>query len=253
MIQARVLPASRGYAWLLDSLRLYLRNPAILIALTMSYALILVMFSLSTVGQIIIALAQPLLAALIGNVVRQLRQSRQMSHEIFILGIKKSSMTLLHLGGLQVMGTLLVLLIALLLYGVPAKDQDAAFWQLLKLLPLVLPLTLAMWFAPYLANWHGLNAGKSIFFGVVAVLRNWRAFVVFGLGVILWALIIPSAILLLTNAVFGSHADFIGGFIRGFLAFMLGPTLITTAALSYFDVFITEPDTAMNVTPEQAA
>ena len=45
-----------------------------------------------------------------------------------------------------------------------------------------LPVALLMWYAPMLAAWHGLPAGKALFFSVVAVWRNLGAFVIYGLA-----------------------------------------------------------------------
>lgn len=45
-----------------------------------------------------------------------------------------------------------------------------------------LPVALLMWYAPMLAAWHRLPAGKALFFSMVAVWRNLGAFVVYGLG-----------------------------------------------------------------------
>jgi hypothetical protein len=44
-----------------------------------------------------------------------------------------------------------------------------------------LPLSLLFWHAPALVHWHGLTPAKSLFFSIVACLRNFWAFVVFGL------------------------------------------------------------------------
>jgi hypothetical protein len=45
-----------------------------------------------------------------------------------------------------------------------------------------LPLSLAMWHAPALVHWHGVEPVKSIFFSVVAVFRNFGAYALFGLA-----------------------------------------------------------------------
>ena len=45
-----------------------------------------------------------------------------------------------------------------------------------------LPVALLMWYAPLLVAWHGLPAGKALFFSVVAVWRNRGAFAVYGLA-----------------------------------------------------------------------
>ena len=45
-----------------------------------------------------------------------------------------------------------------------------------------LPVALLMWYAPMLAAWHGLSAGKALFFSVVAIWRNLGAFMVYVLA-----------------------------------------------------------------------
>lgn len=45
-----------------------------------------------------------------------------------------------------------------------------------------LPVALLMWYAPMLATWHRLPAGKALFFSIVAVWRNLGAFFVYGVG-----------------------------------------------------------------------
>ncbi len=44
------------------------------------------------------------------------------------------------------------------------------------------PVAMIMWYAPMLAAWHGLPAGKALFFSVVAVWRNLGAFTIYGVG-----------------------------------------------------------------------
>ena len=45
-----------------------------------------------------------------------------------------------------------------------------------------LPLFIAFWFAPALVHWHGVSPVKSLFFSVIAVMRNFWAFAVYGLA-----------------------------------------------------------------------
>ena len=46
-------------------------------------------------------------------------------------------------------------------------------------LALWIPVQLAFWFAPVLAAWQGMPAGKALFFSLFASLRNWSAFLVY--------------------------------------------------------------------------
>lgn len=47
---------------------------------------------------------------------------------------------------------------------------------------LYLPLSLLFWHAPALVHWHGVQPVKSLFFSLVACLRNFWAFTLFGLA-----------------------------------------------------------------------
>jgi len=47
---------------------------------------------------------------------------------------------------------------------------------------LYVPFSLAFWHAPALVHWHGVPAGKSLFFSFIACIRNLRAFAAYGLG-----------------------------------------------------------------------
>ena len=69
--------------------------------------------------------------------------------------------------------------------------QNAMWLSLL----LYMPLSMVFWHAPALVHWHGVPALKSLFFSTVACLRNWRAFLVFGL---MWTVVFMSTALILT-------------------------------------------------------
>jgi len=70
-------------------------------------------------------------------------------------------------------------------FGGEATEQPASLEKLpvreltLQLL-LYLPVMVAMWFAPFLAGWHGLEAGKAMFGSFVACWRNMGPLTVFG-------------------------------------------------------------------------
>ena len=69
--------------------------------------------------------------------------------------------------------------------------QNAMWLSLL----LYMPLSMVFWHAPALVHWHGVPALKSLFFSTVACLRNWRAFLVFGL---MWTVVFMSTALILS-------------------------------------------------------
>ena len=64
-----------------------------------------------------------------------------------------------------------------------------------------LPVALLMWYAPMLVAWHGLPAGKALFFSVVAVWRNRNVFIVYGVAWLAVWLTLSIAIALVTGLI----------------------------------------------------
>ena len=62
------------------------------------------------------------------------------------------------------------------------------------------PVMLAFWFAPALCYWHGMGAGKALFFSFFAAWRNTGAFLVYGLGWLVFMLLLP----MIAGAVLGA-------------------------------------------------
>jgi hypothetical protein len=77
-----------------------------------------------------------------------------------------------------------------------AMAQDpSGMTAMLVFLVLQLPLSLMFWHAPALVHWHQVTPVKSIFFSLVACLRNFWAFTVFGIA---WMAILLFAILVVS-------------------------------------------------------
>jgi hypothetical protein len=68
---------------------------------------------------------------------------------------------------------------------------------MLVFLLLQMPLSLMFWHAPALVHWHSVPPVKSVFFSLVACLRNFWAFTIFGLawgGILLFAMVVVSVL-----------------------------------------------------------
>jgi hypothetical protein len=77
-----------------------------------------------------------------------------------------------------------------------AMAQDPATQTaMLAFLVLQLPLSLMFWHAPALVHWHQVAPVKSIFFSLIACVRNFWAFTVFGLA---WMAVLIFAILVVS-------------------------------------------------------
>lgn len=77
--------------------------------------------------------------------------------------------------------------------------QNAAFFALV----LYVPLSMLFWHAPALVHWHGLPVGKSLFFSLVACLKNFWAYALYALA---WAamMMFAAALVVLTALLLGN-------------------------------------------------
>ena len=106
--------------------------------------------------------------------------------------------------------------------------QNAMWLSLL----LYLPLSMVFWHAPALVHWHGVPAIKSLFFSSVACLRNWRAFLVFGL---MWTVVFMSTALIL-SLVSGLMGD------GELVSVTLLPAMLMLAAMFFCSVYFSFRD-----------
>jgi hypothetical protein len=96
------------------------------------------------------------------------------------------------------------------------------------------PVLMLFWFAPPLAAWHGVGAGKALFFSFVACLMNWRAFVVYGVATALVTALMALGALMAAALL---SAKVVPGVLVLPLAILLLPTLFASFYASYRDVF----------------
>ena len=106
--------------------------------------------------------------------------------------------------------------------------QNAMWLSLL----LYMPLSMVFWHAPALVHWHGVPALKSLFFSTVACLRNWRAFLVFGL---MWIVVFMSTALIL-SLVSGLMGD------GELVSMTLLPAMLMLAAMFFCSVYFSFRD-----------
>lgn len=244
-MQARTLPAARGVAWVIGGFALYRRGPALLVMLTMFYLIVVVGSGLlAPVGPVALSVLLPTLTVLVANGCRILDRppGTAVDHAALVSGLKAQRGSLLRLGGLQLAGTLLILGIDWLFdasdWSAPALEEEALQpLHLLRLFALASPLFMAFWFAPLLTAWDRVPAAKSLFFSLVAALRNWRAFLAYGVAVTLIGIVLPGLLLLAATAVSAGGLELMSQAMRMLLFLVLMPVLMGSVYLSYRDVF----------------
>ena len=105
----------------------------------------------------------------------------------------------------------------------------------------------ALWYAPLLVAWHGLSASKAAFFSAAAAFINWRAFLVYGMAVMLLfgfvlLLALGGAMLLGGSGALQANSAMFS------VIWTLLPVWFASSYLSYRDVF--SEDNALEESPK---
>jgi hypothetical protein len=119
---------------------------------------------------------------------------------------------------------------------------QAGDFQLASLVSLALymPLSMMFWHAPALVHWHGVPPVKSLFFSLVASLRNFGAMSVYAL---LWGALFLSVMTMVTvlGAAFGGP-DLVG--------MLIFPTALILVAMFFTSMYFTYQDSFEETTGE---
>ncbi|MCC7059059.1 MAG: hypothetical protein IT508_02375 [Burkholderiaceae bacterium] len=252
-MQARQLPAIRGWNWIVDGFRLFRTNPALLTFLVFGYWLVLIFLNLvPLLGMVLAPLCVPALSVGVMNGCRALERTNENGFGLLFSGFGKNRSTLLVLGAAYLLGSLAVFagsalvddgaLLKIMMAGEHPPDDllesDQLLLALQVTLVLMVPVLMAFWFAPMLAAWDGLPAGKALFFSFVACLRNWRPFLMYGFGVALISAILPGLVLGLVGALSTPLLRMVAVAMSLPLLFVFVPTLFASFYVSYRDVFV---------------
>ncbi len=257
-MQALTLPARRGSGWLFEGFGIYRKKPWALSLLVSSYWLLMVTISyVPLIGQIVGPLLIPVFSVSLMNVCRLVAQEETLPPLSLFSGFKRNLRPLLQLG-------VVYFVLCLCLIGIISVFDDGMLYRLLaqgqrpsneamagqeamfmiRLLLFFLPIIVAYWFAPVLVAWHDLPVGKSLFFSVVACLRNWRAFLVYVVSVYFFGSLLMIVMAVLLRSVFaGMGQAFAGGLMMLVLLVVL-PGIYASFYVSYRDVFVTIDDDA---------
>lgn len=259
-MQAQRLPAARGTFWLVEGFRLFRRNPPFITALTLLYLSLVqgIAVLMPGVGPILLPLVLPALTLIVANGCRLVDARQRPGKATLLFGLAGNGPALLRLGGLQLIGALLLVLINGLinegndpfaaLDGAPGMGENegapadpaaevALLNALMRLMLLAMPLIVAFWFAPFLVGWDRVSPFKSLFFSTVASWRNWRPMLMFGVAAIVVAGIVPGFFLILASQVAGASLGMAFLVMRLLLIFLIAPVLTASVYVSYRDIF----------------
>ena len=199
-MKLNIVPARTGITWVKSGIRVFWQQPMAMAALF--FMTVAAMSLASLVPLIGPALALALLpSATLAMMVASAEavQGRFPTPAVLLVAFRTGRQRLRHmlvLGALYAGGFLAVIAVSALfdggqfalvyLAGEPMTreiaentDFQLAMWVAMGL---YLPLSLLFWHAPGLVHWHGVPPVKSLFFSLVACVRNFGAFTVYSLG-----------------------------------------------------------------------
>jgi hypothetical protein len=166
-MQARSLPAVRGWHWIVGGFRLFRKNPALLTFLVFGYWLMLIFGNLvPLIGVIVAPLCVPALSVSIMNGCRSIEREDPVQFGILFSGFQRNLRQLVLLGALYLAGSIAILamsaavdggaLFEIMLAGKrpepTALEDEGLLLALQAALALTVPLLMAFWFAPLLAG-----------------------------------------------------------------------------------------------------
>lgn len=249
-MKLNIVPARTGLLWVKLGIQTFFKQPLALAGLFFMF--MAVMTVASQVPFIGIALAMALLpAATLGLMAatREASDGRFPMPTVLLAAFragKQQARAMLLLGALYALGFLLAMGASWLVDGggfarvylggaTPTRELmlqpefQTAMWVFIGL---HLPLSLLFWHAPALVHWHGLPPVKSLFFSIVACLRNFWAFAIFGL---MWLAVLVLVVVCITTL-----AALLGN--PGLAGDVLFPVLLLIASMFFTSLYFTFRD-----------
>jgi uncharacterized membrane protein len=235
-VEPRQVAAKQGWQWIVQGFALFRKNPLIWVVLLAIYLVIAVLVSkISGVGPFLSLLLSPVFSAgfLLGASALDQGEELELAH--LFGGFQKNTSQLITVGGLYMVGYAIVVGVMMMAGGGPIVSaimlgghqpdpttitKEAMTGVMLGMLTgmvLLLPLMMAYWFAPALVLFDNMGPVEAMKQSLIACLRNWAPFLVYGVASFFLAM--------LATIPFG----------LGMI--ILAPTLTASVYASYRDIF----------------
>lgn len=249
-MKLNIVPARNGIQWVKLGCQTFFKQPLALAGLFFMFMAVMSVLAIVPVLGSVLALALLPAASLGLMVATQQAASGKFPMPSLLLSAFKTTKPKMHamlvLGGIYAASFLLVMGFSTLIDGgdfaklylvggsisremVMEGDFQTAMWATMAL---YLPLSMMFWHAPALVYWQGMAPVKSLFFSLVACLRNFRAFLVYGLAWLLMFGLVGMVITLVAAAIGGPTAATAAMF----------PTAMLMAAMFFTSIYFTVKD-----------
>jgi uncharacterized membrane protein len=202
----RKVPASRGSAWFGEGWDLFKRAPGTWIVILIVFMLLSIVLAIIPLGSLVSSIIYPAFSAGLMIGCRTLEEGGQLRLSHLFAGFKKNVGSLMLVGVLYLVGMMLIGLLAGIgaallipaMMGSGAMPSD--FGSMMVMLPMIalialvvmaamLPLMMALWFAPALVIFHDAQPMEAMRSSFQGSLRNFVPFLVYGLLALLFALL----------------------------------------------------------------
>lgn len=203
------------------------------------------------IGTLAASLAIPGLSVGLMQAARNVDRGVPVALSTLFGNFRDNPRTLLALGALYLCCTLGILGLSALLDGgdlfsymlagnrterAAAEDGDFLL-SALFVMAMMTPVMMAYWFAPTLAAWHRLSLAKSLFFSFIACWMNWRAFLVYSIGLFIVGGLMPGMLLGVLLMMFPEGAEFVSALVITPMALIIAPAVFASFYASYRDIF----------------
>jgi hypothetical protein len=190
----RAVDAGHGWGWITSGFDLFKKQPGVWILIALAYFAILIVLGLiPLLGSIANMLLYPVFGAGLMLGCRALESDESLEFAHLFAGFKRNTSDLVMLGLLTLVGFMIVLIPLFLVVGggafLGAMRGDASaiagaglglvIGSLLTL-ALIVPLYMALWFAPALVIFHGMKPVEALKASFFACLRNIVPFLLYG-------------------------------------------------------------------------
>jgi hypothetical protein len=251
-MKLNIVPARTGVQWFKLGVRTFFKQPLALSGLFFMFMVVMSVLTLIPLLGNVLALAL-LPGATLGLMVatEQATKGKFPMPTVLLSAFRAERQQLkamLVLGAIYAAGFLLLLAISATLDGgkfarlyliggsmtteaLLEPDFESA---VLLAMVLYMPLSLLFWHAPALVYWHGVSPIKSLFFSLVACMRNFWAFTVYSL-VWLGSFLAMGMVVALVSALLGSPEAVSG--IMFPLAMLMAAMFFTSIYFSFRDCF----------------
>lgn len=246
-MKLNIVPASRGVQWVKLGVQTFFRQPLALAGLFFMFlALVSVLSLLPLLGNVLVLTLLPGATLGLMAATREAHDGKFPMPQTLISAFRAGRVQLrsmLVLGALYALGFGLVLACSAVVDGgkfaklyvlggpLTVEVLQEGDFQLAMLLASVLymPLSLLFWHAPALVHWHGILPVKALFFSLVACLRNFWAFAVYGM-VWMGLFLLFGLVMAMLAAVLGSTEA---------VAATLYPAAMLMAAMFFTSIYFT--------------